>query len=216
MIENYFFIDGSSLIAQIRTVQKNLKSFKNRKLDPVLFILYFATFLRDLIDGEYKRAVFYFPKGEKTVGDYLIIPNFKKPGLIKDINFKYCGEKLESSDAFNKFVLEKVPEKFQGRFTKSEKGVDIEICCDALKLASMGKIERLVLLTNDDDFVPFCRAIKEFGANISLIHLSEVINPNKSLIIETDSYDVVSEEHLQGMFMPKLIPQIDTGQVDKN
>jgi len=45
--------------------------------------------------------------------------------------------------------LETVPSEFRDRCTKSEKGVDIEICCDALKLAALGKLDRLALLTND-------------------------------------------------------------------
>ena len=108
-----------------------------------------------------------------------------------------------------------VPPKFQDRFSKSEKGIDIEICCDALKLASASRIERLFLLTNDDDFIPFCRTIKEFGANISIIHLSETVNRNVSLLREVDSYDVVSSRHLQQMFLPipeAPIPGIPTPQ----
>lgn len=212
MTENYFFIDGSALIAQVREVQKTEKSFRGRKLDPIKLIEYFQEALFILGSEAYKRAVFYFPKGETTLSEYLVMPNIKKPGLIRDLSFKYCGEKLKGSAAFSKFVLEKVPSKWRGRFTKSEKGVDLEICCDALKLASMGKIERLFLLTNDDDFVPLCKAIKEFGANISLIQLSDIIAPNESLLAETDSYDVVPLANLQSMFTPILAPPTETGQ----
>ncbi len=104
------------------------------------------------------------------------------------MNFKYCGSKIKGSDAFNRFVEDKVSKKWQDRCAKSEKGIDIEICCDAFKLASRGKIDRLFLLTNDADFVPFCRAIKEFGANISLIHLSETTSPNNLLVEETELF----------------------------
>jgi hypothetical protein len=79
------------------------------------------------------------------------------------------------------------------------------MCCDALKLASAARLERLFLLTNDDDFVPFCRAIKEFGANISIIHLSDIVTRNHSLLREVDSYDVIAKPMLQTMFFP--IPQ---------
>lgn len=202
MTENYFFIDGSALLAQVRELQKNDKSFRDRKLDPIKLIEYFQNSLRILGSESYKRATFYFPKGEMMISEYLIVPNFKKPGLIRDINFKYCGQKLKGSTAFNKFVSEKVPKKWRGRFTKSEKGVDLEICCDALKLASMGKLERLFLFTNDDDFIPLCKAIKEFGSNISLLELSETITSNKSLLEEVDSYDVVLKRNLENMFIP--------------
>jgi uncharacterized LabA/DUF88 family protein len=202
---NYFFIDGSPLAAQIRALQKADRSFKGRRLDPALFIRYFCMNLMDLDAHDFKRATFYFPKGDEVaVEDYLMVPESHKPGRVRDMHFKFCGQKLKGSSAFNKFVEEKVPKKWRGRFTKSEKGIDIEICCDALKLASASRLERLFLLTNDDDFVPLCRVLKEFGANVSLLHLSDIITPNVSLTAETDSYDVVPIVHLQNIFVPTM------------
>ena len=168
--------------------------------------------LRDLHAGSYKRATFYFPKGdEAAVQDYLVIPDHREPGEIKDIHFKFCGQKLKKSAAFDEFVETAVPAQFKNRFSKSEKGIDIEICCDGLKLASASRLERLFLFTNDDDFIPFCRTIKEFGANISIIHLSETITRNSSLLREADSYDVVPRQHLQKIFLPLLDTPPDTG-----
>jgi len=159
--------------------------------------------LSDLHGNEYKRAIFYFPVGDEAyVEDYLVMPDHKNPGEIRDIYFKFCGQKLKKSAEFNEFVETKVPPKFRDRFTKSEKGIDIEICCDGLKLASASRLDRLFLFSNDDDFVPFCRTIKEFGANISIIHLSQTINSNVSLLREADSYDVVPDVELQQMFLP--------------
>ena len=205
MTENYYFIDGSSLLAQIRNLQKKSSKYKKRKLDILKLILHFSSSSIDLGSQSYKRAVIYFPKGETTIKDFLLIPDFKKPKLVRDFHIKYCGEKIKGSEAFNNFVRLKVPEKYQHRFTKSEKGIDIEMCCDALRLAGIGKLERLFLLTNDSDFVPLCRTLKDFGANISLIHLSEKISPNESLLKQCDSYDTVPENELNGMFLP--IPQ---------
>ena len=208
MLANYFFIDGSALTAQIRQLRKGDRTFEDRKLDPKLFIAYFANAVTDLDARKYKRAIFYFPKGDEVaVEEYLAIPEAHRPGVVRDLHFKFCGQKLKGSTAFNKFVEEKVPRKWRDRFNKSEKGIDIEICCDALKLASASRIERLFLLTNDDDFAPLCRTLKEFGANVSLLHLSELVTPNNSLLAETDSYDVVPKVQLQRMFFP--IPTVE-------
>ena len=202
MLANYFFIDGSTLTSQIRRLRREDGRFADKKLDPRLFIAHFTDNLHDLGAREYKRATFYFPKGDEVAaGEYLLLPDFKKPGHVRDLHFKFCGQKLKGSAEFSKFVEETVPAKFLDRVSKSEKGVDIEICCDALKLASASRLERLFLLTNDDDFLPLCRTLKEFGANVSLIHLSDVINPNESLLTETDSYDVVPREVLLTMFV---------------
>lgn len=203
MFANYYFIDGSSLTSQIRQLQRADPSFKNRKLCPKKFISYFMDTLTELHSGQFKRATFYFPKGDETaIEEYLTIPDRRKPGEIRDLYFKFCGQKLKKSAEFNQFVETTVPDKFKDRVNKSEKGIDIEICCDALKLAGASRLERLFLLTNDDDFVPLCRVIKEFGANISIIHLSEVVTKNASLLYEADSYDVIPLDALQGMFLP--------------
>lgn len=203
MPANYFFIDGSALTAQVRQLRRVDSSFKDRKLCPKRLVEYFMSALSDLHAREYKHVTFYFPKGDETaVEDYLVLPDHRKPGEIRDLHFKFCGQKLKKSAEFNEFVETKVPPKFQDRFTKSEKGIDIEICCDAFKLASASRLERLFLLTNDDDFIPFCRTIKEYGTNISIIHLSDAVNQNLSLLREADSYDVVPRLQLQKMFLP--------------
>ena len=200
---NYFFIDGSALTGQIRQLRRIDRSFLNRKFCPKLYIDHLMHNLRSLHEGYYKRFTFYFPMGdEASIEEYIARPDHKKPGEIRDLSFKFCGQKLKKSKKFDEYVETQVPQEFRGRFSKSEKGIDIEICCDAFKLASASKLERLFLFTNDDDFVPFCRAIKEFGTNISILQLSELTNKNVSLLQEADSYDVVPSTDLQSIFLP--------------
>jgi hypothetical protein len=161
--------------------------------------------LTELHEQQYKRAIFYFPKNdEAAVEAFLEVPDRRKPGGVRDLHFKFCGHKLKRSADFDKFVDETVPAKFKERFAKSEKGIDIEMCCDGLKLASAARLERLFLFTNDGDFIPFCRTVKEFGANISIIHLNEIVPPNGDLLHEVDSYDVIPLEQLRNIFLPLL------------
>lgn len=210
---NYLAVDGSALLAQIRELRKKKRTFKDRKLDVASFVhnLLLTGFLRELHGSQYKRAVFYFPKGdEKQCDEYLILPNSKTSGALRDIHIKFCGEKLPASTAFNAWVDDKVPNKWKDRFQKSEKGIDLEIACDALKLASSGRIERLFMFTNDSDFIPLFRTLKEFGANISLIHLSEYAKPNEKLLAESDSYDVLPMGILELMFLP--VPVVPAGE----
>jgi len=202
---NYFFVDGSALTAQIRQLRRAEASFNARRLCPRLFVAYFVNALSDLVGGSYKRITFYFPRGdEAAVENYLHMPDHKRPSEIRDLNFKFCGYKLKKSAEFEDFVETQVPARFHDRFAKSEKGIDIEMCCDALKLASASRMERLLLLSNDGDFIPFCRTLKEFGANISLIHLTDVVPPNGDLLREVDSYDVIPLADLQDLFLPPL------------
>lgn len=200
MTSNYFFIDGPALLAQIRVLQKDNPKYKGKKLDPVELIKYFSINLNDLGAESYKRAVFYFAKDDTQVADFLILSDRKKPGLFRDLVFKYCGKKLPKSKAFMKF-LDTIPKIYKDQFIKSEKGVDTELCCDALQLSATGKMERLFLLTNDSDFVPLCKRLRDFGTNISLIRLSTTDKVNKELVDECDTYDVVNPQHIESLFV---------------
>lgn len=181
--------------------------------------------LTELHGMEYKRFTFYFPHGDETqVGYYIDLPDHRAPGVVRDLHFKFCGQKLKKSAEFEAFVDDHVPGKFRDRFAKSEKGIDIEICCDAFKLAAASRLERLFLLTNDDDFIPLCRTLKEYGANVSVIHLTSLLNPNLSLLKETDSYDVVPTEQLRELFvevageppaLPQQLEEAESGDVAK-
>lgn len=215
MADNYFLIDGSALLSQIRQLQRAHQTFRERKLCPKSFVAYFMKTLEVLHGGSYKRAIFYFPNGDEgNVANYLVMPDRGRPAEVRDLYFKFCGQKLKKSKEFNDFVETSVPPKFQDRFNKSEKGIDIEICCDAFKLATAARVDRIFLLTNDDDFVPFCRTIKEFGANISLIHLSEIVTRNRSLLDEVDSYDVISMEALEELFLVDALPKQEEASVE--
>lgn len=204
MEANYLFSDGSALTAQVRHLWRTAPSLQGRRLSVLRFINHFMFENHaDLHGNSFKRATFYFPSGdEEAVERHLILPDYRKPGAVRDFSLKFCGQKLKKSAKFDEFVQRSVPREFHNRFAKSEKGIDIEICCDGFKLASSGKIERLFLLTNDDDFVPFCRMIKEYGANISVIHLTSSITPNISLLKEVDSYDTVPDNQISSMFLP--------------
>jgi uncharacterized LabA/DUF88 family protein len=201
VLDNYYFLDGSALMAQIRRVWAMKLVPAGSKLCPLKFVQHFQDNLTELHEGQFKRATFYFPNGDdEAVSRHIFLPDFRKSGQIRDISIKYCGQKIKKSKKFDEFVENTVPQQWRDRFSKSEKGVDLEICCDALRLASFGKMERAFLLTNDDDFVPFCRTIKEFGANISLLHLTDKLTQNISLLQAADSYDVVDESELASVF----------------
>ena len=62
-------------------------------------------------------------------------------------------------------------------------------------------MQRIFLLTNDDDFVPFCQAIRDFGVNISIVHLFDTGTPNLSLLKAADTYDTVSQPSLAELFV---------------
>src|SRR5436309_1943276 len=117
---NYLFFDGSSIIAQIRALLR-INRWESRKLDPLrlvtalvsnnsgslgAFVSHSASFL------PYKRAVFYFADGDNRMIDkFLHMPDIRSPGLVKDVNFKYCGRKIAGSAKYDEWVEKEVPEE---------------------------------------------------------------------------------------------------------
>jgi hypothetical protein len=206
---NFLFFDGSSLIAEIRAIQQADGRFRGKRLVPVNTVNLFARSLDYLgaIDmnssyvGElaYRRATFYFADGDSQIDQYVDIPDRATPNLIRDVEFKFCGRKLARAAEYDKWVAEQVPLEFRDRCHKSEKGVDISICCDALGLAALRSLDRLILLTNDSDFIPLCEKLKALGSNVSLIRLSDCRAVNRDLVDACDSYQTL-QDHLNEIF----------------
>lgn len=81
MNNNYFFIDGSALTAQIRQLQRAEPSYRGRKLCPREYLRYLMRTLTELHGASYKRAVLYFPVGdEAAIEEFVVVPDHKKPG----------------------------------------------------------------------------------------------------------------------------------------
>lgn len=66
MLANYFFIEGSALTAQIRVLQRQDRSFEKRRLVASKLIDFFCRHLDIFGAQEFKRATFYFPKGDEV------------------------------------------------------------------------------------------------------------------------------------------------------
>ncbi len=198
---NYFFVDGFSLITDVIAIKKSEKELTSKKLDIILFCKCFTgRRLEHLHAGAYKRFVFYFVIHENRINDNIIIPAFHKPGEVEDLQIKCCGKRIRGGSAVNNWIPKhSPPNNVLERLTKSEKAVDTQICCDALQLASYGRLDRLFIYTNDYDFVPLCQILKSMGSNISLFRLQEK-NINKDLARECDSFSVVPVDQLSSLF----------------
>ncbi|MBA7572319.1 hypothetical protein ES708_14098 [subsurface metagenome] len=199
---NYFFVDGSSLINEVVSIKKSEKELASKRLDITRF---YKSFVGDrlftLHGGIYKRFVVYFVVHENRIAENIIIPSFHKPGEVEDLQIIYCGKKIRGGSAIDSWISQhNPPSNVLERLNKSEKAVDTRICCDALQLASYGRLDRLFIYTNDYDFVPLCQTLKSLGANISLFRLQEK-KINKNLVQECDSFSVVPEDQLSSLFV---------------
>lgn len=203
MINNYFFVDGSSLIADIKRLRSSNKDIGKKKLSVKKFIEYFAQFgpFEHLHGKEYKRFTLYFVTNDDRMKDYFDLPNPTSPGESDDTQIKYCGKRVRGSKTAYKWIeKKKAPKSVLEILNKSEKAVDTQICCDALSLACHNKLERLFLYTNDYDYLPLCEALKTNGSNISLFRL-EKKGVNKELVANCDSFSVVESNQLASLFV---------------
>ncbi|MEM9777881.1 MAG: hypothetical protein AAF902_25110 [Chloroflexota bacterium] len=108
---NYFFIDGSSLMADIASYKRDHPEFTERRFKVSKIVDDFVSQRLDKFHGgSYKRFVFYFAKGdENRVQNVFELPNFTTPDIYEDIHIKYCGQKLQKSKEVNEWIAENDP-----------------------------------------------------------------------------------------------------------
>ena len=200
--DNFFFIDGSALIADVTTYRRKHPSLKEKKFK-------LQGLVDDLMDRRlyhlhtesYKRFVFYFATRDERVKETFQLPDIDKPGAGTDIYIRYCGKRLPKSKKVEAWISEhNPPAAVMDKLHRSEKAVDTQICCDALQLAAYNKLNRLFLYANDSDFLPLFGTLRQCGANISLVRLFKK-GTNKDLLKECDSFDVMKEDALEKCFI---------------
>jgi len=170
-------------------------------LDLLKFVGYFAgiRFLQ-FHSGSYRRFVFYFVQDDERLRSMVKLPDATRPGEISDVRIEYCGKRIQQFERAKAWLDEhNAPDHVRECLYRSEKAVDTQICCDALQLAASGKLDRLFLYTNDFDFVPLCRVIRQLGANINLFRL-RAESVNTELVSECDAFHVMGDDELRQCF----------------
>lgn len=203
MENNYFFVDGSALLSDIKKYKKSNPDLTDKKFDPIMFSNSFFKSPKFSIfhQNTYRRIVFYFVNNDKRINELIKIPDYKQAGLISDLEIKICGKKIPVYEKAKEWLEKKeAPSYVTESLYKSEKAVDTQICCDALVFLSLNKLDRLFLYSNDYDFIPLCKTIKTMGANISLVKLTNV-NVNKDLVKECDSFCSFIDEEIGNFFV---------------
>lgn len=200
-MNNYFFVDGSALLGDIQRARVALGISTNARLDLLAFVRHFTGDKYGAFhQGGYRRFVFYFVKEDRRLGTSVILPNTAIPGVINDVRIQYCGKHISETAKAHRWLEDnRAPGYVQDCAHRSEKAVDTKICCDALQLAGIGKLDRLFLYTNDYDFAPLFHALRTMGANVNLFRLRPD-KLNKELAAECDALHVMSDEDLRASF----------------
>jgi uncharacterized LabA/DUF88 family protein len=201
MDNNYFFVDGSALLGDIRRARVDLGINATAKLNLKKFSAYFTGHqFREFIGGGYRRFVFYFVQDDERLRSFVELPDFSQPGEVSDLRIEYCGKRIPQFEKAKKWLEDNsAPDSVSECLYRSEKAVDTQICCDALQLAGTGKLDRLFLYTNDYDFVPLCRSLRQLGSNVSLFRLRG-IGANAALICECDAFHEMDERTVRRCF----------------
>ena len=200
--DTYYFVDGSSLIADIKKLYQSNKNLSNKKLSVIEFSQYFTGSRFMHLSGQgYKRFTIYFVSNDERVQEFFALPNYRNPGVIEDIHIKYCGKRVRGSKSAYRWIeRNNAPRSVLEILNKSEKAVDTQICCDALSLSCHNNLGRLFLYTNDYDYLSLCEALKINGTNISLFKLSKE-GVNTSLVENCDSFSVVATQEIETLFV---------------
>ena len=202
---NYFFVDGSSLLADVKRAKRELSIADDFLLDLTGFSQYFTGHFGEYGSGSYRRFVFYFGRGDKRVQEALCLPNpFGRDSGDKRV--EYCGKVIAQHKKAREWLdAREAPQSVLECLYRSEKAVDTQICCDALVLAGIGKLERLFLYANDYDYVPLCKSLRVLGCNINLLRLQE--KPlNRELLAECDALQIFHADQLRNCFIPPSSP----------
>lgn len=201
MGHTYYFVDGSSLIADLGKLRRKKPSLGGKRLSIVKFCDYFVgERFHHLSGASYKRFVVYFVKGESRAKKLFHLPDSSRPGDSEDLQIAYCGKRIQGSKSVDTWLSEhNPPQSVLDRLHRSEKAVDTQICCDALQLACYDRLDRLFLYSNDYDYSPLCNALKANGVNVSLFRLLKD-GVNKDLVSGCDSFSVVEQTEVESLF----------------
>lgn len=90
-------------------------------------------------------------------------------------------QRLEFLDRFvvRQGRLQRIGDRFM------QKGVDIQLAVDMVRLAFIGKLDRVLLISGDSDFVPAIEAVRDAGITTALLY-EPALNVHHSLLASVD------------------------------
>jgi len=191
-----FYVDGSHLFACIERVKRDHPELASSKLNIERLTFNLITIFRNFI-GSGIRITYYFRKDDDRIKKYLTISPLH--GLHGHWQIKQCGYNLRRSKAILASELDKLSEEYRDIYPRAEKGVDMELACDALSLAAGRTAQSFVFLIDDRDYLPLLQAIQRFGANTYIVGLDIKQKVQDSILELADSY-LTLEPYLYDIF----------------
>lgn len=79
-----------------------------------------------------------------------------------------------------------------------QKGVDVLLAIDMIKLALKGAIQKVIIVASDSDFIPAVRALKDEGVMVHIYYYDDKdFGFSRELISECDDRHELTEEHFK-------------------
>ncbi len=135
---------------------------------------------------------------------------YQSPVPTPEEQERYAGKQrfFSALNRLNRFEIREGKLEFRGvdRETNKpifeQKRVDISLGVDLVLLSVKQRIERVVLVTGDSDFLPAVRAAKNEGVLIHLYHGSGPQQPHRDLWEEADDRTLITPDMLHSFLLP--------------
>jgi len=188
-------VDGSHLFASISRVWRDHEELKGRKLKIDVFTQVIHQFWTPYT-GPTIRSIYYFKKGDARLKTMLDIPSSRSPDQKSHWQINECAQSVTSIPDTE---IQKLDPKYHDLFHKAEKGLDMELACDALQLVADRRIDSVGFLVNDRDYIPLFKALQRLGANTYITGLDAKHPIQKDLVDLADLYHTF-ESNLNNFF----------------
>jgi uncharacterized LabA/DUF88 family protein len=190
-----YYIDGSFLFQSIERIKKDHPELTSSSLNIAILSERLMDAFQENINSSL-RVIYYFRVKDPRIKNLIIPPVHGNTGHWQ---IKECGINVKNIRPIPTSVLDKLPERYRDLYPRAEKGLDMELACDALMLAASGKVQNFVFMINDRDYVPLLTSLQRLGANTYLAGLDLKQKMHNSLLNLSDNYRTL-EVHLHQIF----------------
>ncbi len=87
----------------------------------------------------------------------------------------------------------------EGRFFPTEKGIDVQIAVDMIRIGLLKACDTVVLVSGDSDFIHAITFVKDLGLNVCVANFSK--GASRELLSHSDQRILLSEELLSPVFI---------------
>lgn len=201
-MQNILFIDWENFKKKIKTVLNQENITENFNWHEYNFKDLFDQVLQGIkIDRKilYAAQLTFCPSTAKKSKELIENQRLLKTYLEKqNFEFVYAGRVSQNNDTSHK-----------GKMIFKEKGVDVRIAVDMIKMAFKNELQTTILASSDSDLQPAIKTLKEVeklnNKKIEIIYLGFEIEHNKGLSYTTDRTILIRNAEVLKFLPQKLL-----------